>query len=624
MSLLGFVFDQIVNNQGIFVSILLLVVFIFVLSKFFWSPKPGPNPFARDCVRPPKSVVIDQTARDKVLRQGFQPKLVPSDLDAVVIGSGIGGLTSAAILAKSGQKVLVLEQHDQAGGCCHTFINKGFEFDVGIHYIGEMRRRTTTKLLIDQITEGQLEWCDLIDEFDVVALGEPGKQKLFPFRAGGYEVYKKALMENFPREEAAIDKYIALLKEVRRNMMGMMMVKVMPKWIVKLLIATGLINVLTKFFKLSRRTLKSVLDELTDDKDLKTVLAYSWGDYGVPPTDSSFAMHAMLINHYMYGASYPRGGASEIAFHIIPVIEKSGGRVLVRAPVSEILIDDSGKAVGVRVNRSSGPVDIHARVVISDAGVLNTFTKLLPLQIANKTDIYGLLERSVVGPSVGCMSVFVGLNGTAEELGIKPQNIWSYTSNDLSETYKKMMTLSADDLINSDLPMLFISFPGAKDPTFNDKFPGKSVCTIVTFANWEWFKQWQNERVNNRGADYEAVKMSIARRMWQHVTDIYPQLADKEEHFEVGSPVTNNYYIASTRGETYGLDHNVRRFGDPEVLMKLRPETDIPGLMLTGQDALSCGFSASMFSGLLCASSILHRNLYNDLVNLRKQLRKAQ
>lgn len=56
-------------------------------------------------------------------------------------------------------------------------------------------------------------------------------------------------------------------------------------------------------------------------------------------------MHAMLINHYMYGASYPRGGASEIAYHMIPVIESAGGRVLVRATVSRILVENN-RAVG--------------------------------------------------------------------------------------------------------------------------------------------------------------------------------------------------------------------------------------------------------------------------------------
>ena len=62
---------------------------------------------------------------------GFHQKRLPENPDAIVIGSGIGGLSVAAILAKTGKKVLVLEQHDQAGGCCHTFIDKGFEFDVG-------------------------------------------------------------------------------------------------------------------------------------------------------------------------------------------------------------------------------------------------------------------------------------------------------------------------------------------------------------------------------------------------------------------------------------------------------------------------------------------------------------
>ena len=69
--------------------------------------------------------MTDPKERDKVLKQSFSREKIPTDLDAIVVGSGIGGLTTAAILAKLGKKVLVLEQHDQAGGCCHTFVEKG-------------------------------------------------------------------------------------------------------------------------------------------------------------------------------------------------------------------------------------------------------------------------------------------------------------------------------------------------------------------------------------------------------------------------------------------------------------------------------------------------------------------
>jgi all-trans-retinol 13,14-reductase len=611
------------SDPSILVAGVLLFVFILTLSTFLSSPKPGPNPFTVDTSRKPQELEIDQKARDKVLKQGFVAKNVPENLDAIVIGSGIGGLTTAAILSKVGKKVLVLEQHDQAGGCCHSFIEKGFEFDIGIHYIGEMKSNTVTRLLINQLTEGQLQWVHLEEEFDVVALGEPGKQKFYPFRAGGPKAFKEAILEKFPKEEKAVDKFLALLRDVRVNMKGLVLVKALPKWIVRILSATGALGLMTTYFKHARRTVKEVLDEITDDEDLKAVLSYSWGDYGSYPAHGSFALHSALINHYLYGASYPRGGASEIAYTIIPVIERAGGRVLVRAPVSQIITDKRGNAVGVRVARSSGPVDLFAPLIISDAGVVNTFTKLLAPEVAKKSSITRLIG-SKIDSGVGCMSLFVGLNGTTEELQIKPKNIWAYPRNDLSGIIEEFLQKPAEDAASSDVPLLFITFPSAKDPTFQDRYPGKSVCTVITMANWEWFAPWEQEHMSKRGDDYNSVKNQIGRRMCEQVLALYPHLADKVEYFDVGSPVTNKYYIGSARGEIYGLDHTAKRFGNPEVMMHLRPTTDIPNLLITGQDVVSCGFTGAMFGGLLCASTALNRNLYEDLVQLRKTVVKAK
>ena len=115
---------------------------------------------------------MDQRKRDEVLKQSFSPDKVPNQLDAIIIGSGIGGMATGAIMAKAGKRVLILEQHDQAGGCCHTFIDKGYEFDVGIHYIGKMSNGQFNRTFLDQISEGQIEWAPLDDAYDVVSIGE--------------------------------------------------------------------------------------------------------------------------------------------------------------------------------------------------------------------------------------------------------------------------------------------------------------------------------------------------------------------------------------------------------------------------------------------------------------------
>lgn len=227
--------------------------------------------------------MTSQNERDKVLKQSFSRDKIPSSLDAIVVGSGIGGLSVAAILSRLGRKVLVLEQHDQAGGCCHTFVEKGYEFDVGIHYIGEMAEGTLTRVLLDELTESGTEWVKLEEVYDTVVIGlgeeDPAKWRTFPIHAGRTKLIE-SLIERFPSEEKVIRKFFDILKLLRSSTTGLSMLKLLPMSISRCLISSGLFVRLFPAVKYYQRSVTDVLNELTSNKELKAVLAYSYGDYG--------------------------------------------------------------------------------------------------------------------------------------------------------------------------------------------------------------------------------------------------------------------------------------------------------------------------------------------------------
>uniref|UniRef100_A0A914XSV0 All-trans-retinol 13,14-reductase n=1 Tax=Plectus sambesii TaxID=2011161 RepID=A0A914XSV0_9BILA len=168
-------------------------------------PRHPSNPFKSEDIRPPQPTVTEKAKRAAVLKQPFEPEELTVTWDAIVIGSGMGGLSVAAILSKAKWRVLVLEQHGKAGGSSHTFNKHGYEFDVGVHIVPQMGKGTYLRALSDFITNGQLDWAKLDEYFDVAYVAG----KAYPIKEGGPVVFQQQLKEWFPDDAQDIDNYYA-------------------------------------------------------------------------------------------------------------------------------------------------------------------------------------------------------------------------------------------------------------------------------------------------------------------------------------------------------------------------------------------------------------------------------
>jgi all-trans-retinol 13,14-reductase len=509
------------------------------------------------------------------------------EFDVVVIGSGIGGLAAAALLAKhAGKRVLVLERHYTAGGYTHVFKRTGYEWDVGVHYIGNLSAdRSPFGAVFNSITDGKISWEPMPDPYDRFIIGG----KAFDY-VGGADRFRASLCRHFPAESRAIERYVELVKSTARASQTYFMEKALPgplAWIAGPLLRRS-------FMQYAGRTTAEVLGELTQNRELIGVLTGQWGDYGLPPSQSSFGIHALVAQHYMSGAAYPVGGASRIAAAIVPVIERAGGKVLVNADVSRILVEGN-RAVGVEMKDGWS---IRAKTVISDAGAANTFGRLLPEAIAGRL---GVMEKlRAVGPSLAHINLYVGLRHSDEELGLGRTNLWVYPTPDHDANVARYL---ADP--EGPLPGAYISFPSAKDPTFAERYPGRSTIQVIVLAKYDWFARWEDQQWKRRDEGYEAFKQRFTDRLLDVLYANVPQVRGKVDHAELSTPLSTRHFANYSRGELYGLAHSPARFRE----RSLRPQTPLRSLFLTGQDVAVCGVAGALAGGVLCASAILGRNL---------------
>ncbi|WP_086838991.1 phytoene desaturase family protein [Amycolatopsis kentuckyensis] len=505
--------------------------------------------------------------------------------DAIVVGSGIGGLVCAGYLVASGMRVLVLEQHDVAGGNSHVFRRRrAYQFDVGVHYLGDCGPDGLLPRVLSGLGLGDRVRFHPMDPdgFDRIVL--PSVTVDVPT---GWDRYADRLRAALPAEAEGITRYIdicaAVAQACRQSAFS----------------AGPVAKVPAVMLRWGRRTLAQLFDHCGLSARARTILAAQSGNYGSAPASTLVAAHAGMLGEYLRGAYYPEGGGQVIAASFVELLESHGGTLLTRTRVDRILIE-RGKATGVRL--SDGTVH-RAPVVVSNADYCRTVLELcggrenLPEPVVTRAE-----TAKMRLPMAVC---YVGLD---RELPVDGANIWCWPDEDVDAAYARVESGRLDEL-----PYAFLSFASHKDPVPGSACPpGHTNFQIMTtcppgYAHWGLAEGPANGARYRREPAYLGAKNRLTEQMLDLAEAAIGPFRQHLVHAETSTPLTQERYTLSTGGSAYGL-HTWGRVGQ-------RPDIDsgVDGLYLTGQSILHGGGIVGVATGgALCASTILGRPVLAD------------
>lgn len=514
-----------------------------------------------------------------------------ADWDAIVVGSGIGGMTAAAYLATNGVRTLVLEQYDTVGGYSQVFRRKRkFEFDVGVHYVGDCGPGGWVPTVLRGLgLEDRVEFRQLDpDGFTTIVF--PGLEFRVP---AGWDNYRERMLETFPNEERRLRFCLGVLERMGRE------VDREGAWRVTRLPLRAPVGGTLGMMPLAWWFDVCGLSELA-----RAVICGEWGDYAAPPSKTPLVAHAYFMYQYIKsGGWYPKGGGQVIPAHLLDVIRSHGGAVRTQARVERILVE-GGRAVGVRLETGE---TLRAPVVVSNADVKRTYLELVGREHLRRRTVRRIERYRMAFPLT---PVYLGLDVDVGEI-MGATQYWAHKTTDIEGRYRHL----AEGRMDPDFP-LYITSTTLKDPDNPHVAPpGCSAVLLMAVmpSQHEFWRVGEGPAAGEKYGkkpEYRAVKEQFADALIERAAELIPGL---EEHIvwrEAGTPITNERYTLASDGACYGLEATIDQFGP------LRPsaKSKIGGLYLTGADTLwGPGIANTMFGGVGTASTILGRDLRREI-----------
>ena len=494
------------------------------------------------------------------------------DFDAVIIGSGIGGLTSAAALAKAGKRVLVLERHNIPGGYAQTFRRGRFEFDVALHWltgIGSPDNRGPLWQMLGAL--GVAQKLQFIPVREFLRCVIPGLDITMPF---GIDENEAFLCGRFPKESGEIKSFFAIMRRLGAEIHAIGPGRQPP----------ADLTPYPTMRTYKGRNVAQALREIVSNENLRMALAQVCNYFSQPYSLISFIDYIFVFSLFLtYGAVLIRGKAQALSQAFVDVIEENGGEIRFNNGASRILVED-GKVSGVVAEDGT---EVACPFVVSNADPIHTCLQLIGRDHVPSWYLKQLASLTAGG---GIMSVYLGLDCPNEQLGLFNHTTFLMGDGDVSldSTKEFDMLKSGEALI---LPGVGIANYSASDPEYAP--PGTAMMSIstATYGN-TWMKL--------RPDEYAEKKNRTADQLIGYAQKLVPGLRDHIEEMEVGTPLTNIRYTGNYGGSFVG-------FGETRTIESKRIDTrgPIEGLYFASSWVNGGGVPVCAMSGMMAAMSVL-------------------
>ena len=453
------------------------------------------------------------------------------EFDVAIIGSGLGGLTAGAKLAKEGFRVLLVEHHNIPGGCATIFKRKNVRFEVSLHAVDGMDEEDfKLKVFRDLDVLTKVNFLPLNEFYKLKSVN----QNIDMICSNSSIELKKMLLSEFPNEVSGINKFFDVIAGLRRDINRF----IPTTYQSRLLFYSKLATVPFSFpfiFKNINTTLGGFLDSIIQSDRLKLILSANLAYYHDDPYSMSLPFFAGAQGSFYKGSHYIKGGSQELSNYLAEYITKKSGKIIYNHLATKI-ITKNGQAVGIEYCSKTRPNEkttVPVKWVVSNSAIPYVAQNLLDPEDSKK------LQNKIKNfkPGLSFCSLFLGYKGELNES--------VYSTIFLNENTSSLKHISMDSQYDfSKRTMLFIDYGRINSGVGSEDIKSATACCVDYMRNWKDLSEHDYQKKKKEGLD----------QLLNRLDRMYPGLANQVTISEFSTPKTIERYTLNPEGAVYGFE----------------------------------------------------------------------